>query len=69
MPTPDEEWADMCEEFRKKQEAYTDCLDGLYRSGRIVSPERLADCECLRRVMKEYRQQMEEWLKQHDGPS
>jgi hypothetical protein len=65
MPTPDEEWADMCEEFRRKQDAYTDCLKGLYRSGRIVSQERLEECERLRREARQYREQMDDWLKRH----
>jgi len=67
MPTPDEQWADMCDEYRKKQDVYTDCLKGLYRSGRIVSQERLEECEQLRRDAREYREQMDEWLKRNVG--
>jgi hypothetical protein len=63
MPTPDKEWADMCDEYRKKQEAYTACLRGLYRDGRIVPQERLAECERLRVAMEEFRSQMDAFTK------
>jgi len=65
VPTPVEQWADMWEEFRRKQDAYTDCLKELYRSGPIVSQERLEECERLRRDARQRREQINDWLRQH----
>jgi len=55
----------MWEEFRRKQDAYTDCLKELYRSGPIVSQERLEECERLRRDARQRREQINDWLRQH----
>jgi hypothetical protein len=65
MHTTDEQWADMCDKFRKMREAYTSCLRGLFRDGRIVSQERLAECERLRVTGRQFREEMKVFLNDH----
>ena len=62
MPTAEEEWTDLCNEFFAKQGATTRCLRGLFRNG-MVSTERMADFRQLRAEEKALRDRMEEFLK------
>ncbi len=61
MPTLDEQWKELYQEWRPKQEAYVRCLRDLFQDGR-VSQERLAECEGLRIAAAEVRKRMDAFI-------
>jgi hypothetical protein len=62
MATSDHLWKELCDDHRVKQDAYTQCLNRLFSGGRIVSKERLEECEQLRAAVREVRKRMDDFL-------
>jgi hypothetical protein len=58
----DHQWNELCDEHRARQDEYTRCLRGLFGNGRIVSKERLEECERLRGAVAEARKRMDSFL-------
>ncbi|HWB50959.1 MAG TPA: hypothetical protein VG651_17745 [Stellaceae bacterium] len=62
MSAADHTWNELCDEHRAKQEEYIKCLRGLFGGGRIVSKERLEECEGLRAAVADVRKRMDAFL-------